>query len=385
MGANVASDVLVTGTAVCSPAGEGVAATLAALLAGRRAEADAPDFVPSFEGLPIRRREANRLTRADALGVAAAGRAALEAGLGDDEALAADAALFVGTSKDLGSYDDFLDLLPDLPAGATESESLAAIVDRATGVMSPFFLLDCMPNLALHYVATMFGIRGENSCFTGLGCAGAEALAQLAATVARGDARLGVALGFDRMLDPLNQTRLLAQWPAGPAGADAPVFTGGAGAIVLEQADHARARGARVRGRLLGVGAASDARAEGPDGPAGAVRAAIAAALAGAAPLHGGELAFVVAAGDSADGLTEVVGASLQRADVPVVAWGGALGQLLSATAPVAVALALEGLERGAISSGDGTPLAVPGAAAMVVSLGLRGQAHAFILARKDQ
>ena len=342
------------------------------------------EALPSFEGLPIRRREANRLTPADALGVATAGRAALEAGLGGDPALAAGAALFVGTSKDLGSYDDFLELLPDLPADASESESLAAIVDRATGVMSPFFLLDCMPNLALHYVASMFGIRGENSCFTGLGCAGAEALAQVAGTVAAGHARLGLAAGFDRMLDPFNHSRVVAQWRLAVGVSDVPVFAGGAGAIVLEEAGHAHARGAAVRGRLLGAASAGRPQPPYGDPSTDAAVAAIRGALADSG-LRAAELAFVVAGGRRAARQADAIAEALDGADVPVTAWEGALGHLLSAAAPVEVALALECLERGAIpASGGGTPLAISGSAAIVLSLGIRGQAHAFILGRKD-
>ncbi len=378
------AELLVTGAAICTPAGDRVDATLAALLAGRVARAGGDEPSPSFDGLPIRRRDANRLTRADALGVATAGRAALEAGLGSDPALAAEAALFVGTSKDLGSYDDFLELLPDLPADASEAASLAAIVDRATGVMSPFFLLDCMPNLALHYVASMFGIRGENSCFTGLGCAGAEALAQVAGTVAAGHARVGVAAGFDRMLDPFNHSRVLAQWRLAAGGEGVPAFPGGAGAIVLEEAGHARARGASVRGRLLG--AASAGRPQPPYGEpsADAALAAVRGALADAG-LEPGELAFVVAGGHGAPGPGDAIAEVLDGVDVPVTAWSGGLGRLLSAGAPVEVALALECLERGVIAlSGGGAPLPISGRGAMVLSLGIRGQAHAFILARKD-
>jgi 3-oxoacyl-(acyl-carrier-protein) synthase len=83
-----------------------------------------------------------------------------------------------------------------------------------------------------------------------------------------------------------------------------------------------------------------------------------------------------------------------------VTAWKGGLGHLLSAAAPVEVALALACLERGVLPTAlgswvvppagrslnfaIGSPIPLSGAAAMVLSLGLRGQAHAFILGRKD-
>lgn len=409
---------MITGAAAVTPLGESVAETFDGLLAGRSATRDdaGGNGAPlSFDGLPIRRREANRLTRADALAVVSAGRAAVDAGLADDPATAAGAALYLGTSKDVGSYEDFIELLPELPSDPFASVSLAAIVERASGMMSPFFLLDCMPNLAMHYVATMFGIRGDNCCFTALGCAGADAVQRVLREVAGGGTEVGVAGGFDRLSDPFNQDRLLAQWfltDERPSVEDdyrpfhrspgLPVFADGAGALVLEEREHARARCAPICGRLLG--AAGTFNAGPPYGPGGAtaIRAAVGAALSDAG-LAAGELAFVVASGQGAwqvdlaeaEALREVLGG----APVPITAWKGATGHLMSAAAPVELAVALECLERRTVAplagpdpfGGDGAlrfvlgePAPIEGAFALVLSLGLRGQAHAFVVGSRD-
>jgi 3-oxoacyl-[acyl-carrier-protein] synthase II len=418
-------EVVITGLAAITPLGDSVPATLDALLEGACAEFEPSGHgpAPSFEGLPIRRREAKRLTRADSLAVVAAGRAAVQAGLADDPAGVEAAALYLGTSKDLGSYEEFLELLPAIDAGAPESVSLAAIVEQANGLMSPFFLLDCMPNLAMHYVATMFGIRGDNCCFTGLGCAGAEAVERVARAIAGGTAELGLAGGFDRLSDPFNRSRLLAQWfladdPA-PLGEGyrpfhqapgCPVFVDGAGALVLEEGEHARRRGAEIHGRLLAVASAC---VPGPPygvTAGGAIRSAVAAALSDAG-LAADELAFVVASGqgerrvDAAE--AQALRGALGGAPVPITAWKGGTGHLMSAAAPVELGVALACLQRGVLAPLAGatartcehgapvacehgslrfalTPIAVDGAAAMVISLGVRGQAHAFILGRKD-
>lgn len=391
--------VVITATAAITPLGESVAATFEALLDVAFADAQAlrQTAAPSFDGLPIRRREANRLTRADGLAVAAAGRAAVAARLGDDPATARDAALYLGTSKDLGSYEEFLELLPEIDAGAPEGATLAAIVEQSRGLMSPFFLLDCMPNLAMHYVATMFGIRGDNCCFTGLGCAGAEAVERVGREVARGRCAIGIAGGFDRMSDPFNRSRLLAQWfladdpvpedepyrPWDPVPG-CPVFADGAGALVLEGAEHARRREAEVHGRLLAVASAWAGAPPYGTTTAGRIRAAVDAALSDAG-LSAGELAFVVASGQGARRVdtaeAEALHDALGGTSVPVTAWKGRLGHLMSAAAPVELSLALECLHRGILAP-DG--IAVDGAAALVVSLGVRGQVHAFILGRRD-
>jgi 3-oxoacyl-[acyl-carrier-protein] synthase II len=410
-------EVVVTGVAAITPLGDSVPATLDALLGGACAEfepaGDGP--APSFDGLPIRRREAKRLTRADGLAVAAAGRAAVQAGLADDPASAASAALYLGTSKDLGSYEEFLELLPEIDADAPESVSLGAIVERADGLMSPFFLLDCMPNLAMHYVATMFGIRGDNCCFTGLGCAGAEAVERVARAITGGTAELGLAGGFDRLSDPFNRSRLLAQWfladdppPLGEGyrplhqAPGCPVFVDGAGALVLEEGDHARRRGAEIHGRLLAVASACVPGPPYGGAPGGAIRSVVAAALSDAG-LAADELAFVVASGQGAIRVdaaeAEALRAALGGAPVPITAWKGGTGHLMSAAAPVELGLALACLDRRTLAPLAGgaaepcaqdslrfalAPLEVDGAAAMVISLGVRGQAHAFILGRKD-
>ena len=417
-------ELVLTGACAITPAGDAASVILDALLEGDPVTAEQAPPPVSFDGLPIARRDARRLTRADALAVAAAGRAATESGFACDPLEAERAALFLGTSKDLGSYDEFLELLPEIPDDADEADVLAAIVDRATGMMSPFFLLDCMPNLAMHYVATMFGIRGENCCFTVLGCAGAEAVAQAAAAIGDGRADVGIAGGFDRLTDPLNQSRLLAQWflAEDPAEADGyrphepepgfPIFADGAGALVLEERRHALARDAAIRGRLLGIGSAFSPQPPYGEPSAAAILAAARSALAQAG-LEPGELAFVVASGQGAPRLDDVEAAALGEllagTTVPVTAWKGGLGHLLSAAAPVELAVAFECLElvvvaqmAGAFAPATGpaspvagnrggvprflvgSPARISGSAAMLVSLGLRGQAHAFILGRKD-
>jgi 3-oxoacyl-[acyl-carrier-protein] synthase II len=127
----------------------------------------------------------------------------------------------------------------------------------------------------------------------------------------------------------------------------------GAAVVVVEEAGHAARRGARVRGRLLGVGAAADAvHMTAPDRDGGGAARAIAAALAdaGIAPAS---VDFVSAHGTGTPYNDAMEAVALERVfgrrRVPVNSIKGAIGHTLGAAGAFEAVLCLETLARGVV------------------------------------
>ncbi|PYR92482.1 MAG: hypothetical protein DMF84_13325 [Acidobacteria bacterium] len=139
--------------------------------------------------------------------------------------------------------------------------------------MLPLWLLRHIPNLAAAHISIALDAQGPSNTIT-TGCvSGANALGEAARLVARGAADIILAGGADARVSPLAMLRyrdlgwLATRDDIDPAAVSAPFdaaaagfVTGeGAGVMVLEALDHARARGARVYAELAGYGAANDA------------------------------------------------------------------------------------------------------------------------------
>jgi 3-oxoacyl-[acyl-carrier-protein] synthase II len=160
------------------------------------------------------------------------------------------------------------------------------------GAVSAYALPGSLPNMAAGWVSMRTGARGPLFTPTTACAASSQAVGDAFRTIQRGDADVMLAGGSDSLIHPLviagfSSIRALSTRNDAPALASRPfdrdrdgfVLAEGAGVLVLETLEMARARGARIYAEVLGYGLSADANhptASSSDGPARAMRLALA-------------------------------------------------------------------------------------------------------------
>lgn len=266
--------VVVTGLGCISPVGNTVAESWASLLAGRSGigaitHFDAGAFACQFAGEVkgfnigdyIPEKEARHMDRFIHLGLAAADQAVRDAGLPTGEALSLEQAERIGCN--IGSGIGGLPLI---------EQTHADYVGRGPRRISPFFVPASIINMISGHASIRFGYKGPNlatvtACTTGL-----HAIGVSARLIAHGDADAMVAGGAEATISPLGlggfaAARALSTRNDDPQTASRPwdrdrdgfVLGEGAGVLVLEEYEHAKARGARIYAELAGFGMSGDA------------------------------------------------------------------------------------------------------------------------------
>jgi 3-oxoacyl-[acyl-carrier-protein] synthase II len=171
-------------------------------------------------------------------------------------------------------------------------ETHAELMQRGPRRISPFFVPASIINMISGHMSILYGMKGPNlavvtACTTGL-----HAVGQSARLIEYGDADVMVAGGAEATISPLGvggfaAARALSTRNDDPATASRPwdrdrdgfVLGEGAGALVLEEYEHARARGARIYCELTGFGMSGDAfhvTAPNLDGPRRCMQSALA-------------------------------------------------------------------------------------------------------------
>lgn len=285
-------DVVVTGLGATTPLGGDVDALWEGLLAGRsgvrriddliaaKKHADelptkiaAPMAVSPADVLP--RVQARRMDRCQQAALVAAQQAWTHAGTPEVDPVRL--AVVIGTG--IGGVTTLLDQ-DDL------------MEEKGPGKVSPLTVPMLMPNGPAAWVSLEFGARAGVYTPVSACASGAEALAFAARLIRSGEADVVIAGGAEAAIAPLTiagfaQARTLSKRNDDPTRASRPFDVGrdgfvlgeGAGALILERADFAAARGARLLGRLAGWGVTADAHhITGPDPTgAGQIRAMLAA------------------------------------------------------------------------------------------------------------
>jgi 3-oxoacyl-[acyl-carrier-protein] synthase II len=157
-----------------------------------------------------------------------------------------------------------------------------------------------LPDMSAGQVAIMMGFRGPNFCVVSACATGSNAIGEAAEIIKRGDADVMLAgsteAGLTRFgLAAFHRVGAVSTRNDEPERASRPfdidrdgfVFGEGAGMLVLETLEHARARGATIQAELAGYGTSADAvhiSAPAPDGAGAAMAMRTALAKAGAVP-----------------------------------------------------------------------------------------------------
>ena len=281
--------VVVTGLGVISPVGNTVEEAWSNILAGRSGIApitkfDASTFSTKIAGevkgfdisayLPAK--DARRMDHFVHYGIAAGVQAVRDAGL-DINQLDADR---IGVA--IGSGIGGLPLIE-----STKDDYLAGGARK----ISPFFVPGSIINMISGNLSILCGFKGPNfsvvtACTTGL-----HAIGVAARTIEYGDAEVMVAGGSESCVSPLGvggfcAARALSTRNDDPATASRPwdkdrdgfVLGEGAGVMVLEEYEHAKARGAKIYAELTGFGMSGDAyhmTAPDMDGPKRCMQSAL--------------------------------------------------------------------------------------------------------------
>jgi 3-oxoacyl-[acyl-carrier-protein] synthase II len=281
--------VVVTGLGLISPVGNDVTSGWANLIAGRSGigritRFDASAFPAQIAGevknfsagdwMPSK--EARHFDTFIHYGIAASSQAIKDAGLSVDTIPADRIGVIVGSG--IGG-------LPMI------EDNHAEYTSRGVRRISPFFVPGSIINMVSGQVSIMFGFQGPNYAVVSACTTGLHSIGDAGRLIEYGDADVMVAGGTEATVSPLGvggfcAARALSTRNDDPETASRPwdrdrdgfVLGEGAGVLVLEEYEHARRRGARIYGEIVGYGMSADAfhiTAPDREGPTRGMRAAL--------------------------------------------------------------------------------------------------------------
>jgi len=262
--------VVVTGVGLVSPLGIGTDETWRALVAGRSGAAPITLFdaqqhstrfaceVKGFDPLRfIDKKDVKKVDRFIQFAIAAADFAVADSGLEITAELAPRVGVYIGSG--IGGF-------------ATIEREHSELLKGGPRRVSPFFIPAAIVNLASGWVSIRTGAKGPNSATATACTSGAHAVGDSFRLIQRGDAVAMIAGGSEAAITPLGvggfcAMRALSTRNDAPEKASRPfdkdrdgfVIGEGSGIVVLEELEHARARGARVYAELVGYGMSGDA------------------------------------------------------------------------------------------------------------------------------
>jgi len=277
--------VVVTGLGCISPVGNTVADAWSNLQAGQSGiglitKFDATNFACKIAGEVkgfdlasyVNSKEARTMDTFIHYGIAAAVQAVADAGLPTGEGLSDELACRIGCM--IGSGIGGLPLIEDTHAELTS---------RGPRRISPFFVPASIINMISGHVSIRFGFKGPNLAIVTACTTGLHNIGDAGRMIEYGDADVMVAGGSEATISPLGvggfaAMRALSTRNDDPKTASRPwdkdrdgfVLGEGAGVMVLEAYEHAKARGAKIYAELAGFGMSADAghmTAPNMDGP----------------------------------------------------------------------------------------------------------------------
>ncbi|MBT0726613.1 beta-ketoacyl-ACP synthase II [Rosenbergiella australiborealis] len=262
--------VVVTGLGMLSPVGNTVESTWNSLLAGQSGinlidHFDTSSYATHFAGLVkdfncdeiISRKEQRKMDMFIQYGVVAGVQALQDSGIEVTE----QNAHRIGAA--IGSGIGGLGLI---------EENHAALAKGGPRKISPFFVPSTIVNMVAGHLTIMHGLKGPSICIATACTSGVHNIGHAARMIAYNDADVMIAGGAEKGSTPLGvggfgAARALSTRNDNPQAASRPwdkdrdgfVLGDGAGVLVLEEYEHAKARGAKIYAELVGFGMSSDA------------------------------------------------------------------------------------------------------------------------------
>lgn len=289
--------VVITGMGIVSPVGCGIEHAWKNIVAGRSGVRKIEDFDASelpcqIAGVPVRGtdagmfnpdtvvepREQRKMDKCILYAVVAADEAVRDAGLdtytGDMDRVG------VSVGSGIGGLN-------------TIYENCIELANNGPRHISPFFIPKCIINMAAGHISIKYGLRGPNVAMVTACATGAHSIGEGARLIQHGDADIMVCGGSEGAVGKIgvagfSAMKALSTRNDDPAHASRPwdkdrdgfVMSEGAGVLVLEEYEHAVARGAKIYAEVAGYGLSGDAYhitapATGGEGGARAMMAAL--------------------------------------------------------------------------------------------------------------
>ncbi|HIF9207345.1 TPA: beta-ketoacyl-ACP synthase II [Photobacterium damselae] len=262
--------VVVTGMGMLTPVGNTVEDSWKALLSGTSGIStiehfDVTGFATQFAGMVkdfncedyMSRKDARKMDLFIQYGIAAGVQALKDSGIEVTDENAARIGVAIGSG--IGG-------LGLIEAGHQ------ALMEKGPRKISPFFVPSTIVNMIAGHMSIMFGLRGPNIAISTACTTGLHNIGHAARMIAYGDADAMVAGGAEKASTPLGMggfaaAKALSTRNDDPQAASRPwdkdrdgfVLGDGAGVMVLEEYEHAKARGAKIYAEIVGFGMSGDA------------------------------------------------------------------------------------------------------------------------------
>lgn len=277
--------VVVTGVGLVTPLGTGVEKTWSALCAGKSGIGPITRFDAGEVGVTIAaevkdfqvedhidKKVAKHLDLFVQYAVAAAGEALRNAGLRITE----ENAPRIGSIMGCG--------LGGLP---TIEKYHQVALEKGTKRITPFFIPMVIPNMGAGQISIIYGTKGPNLCLTTACAAGTHAVGEAFRSIVNDECDVAITGGSESVICPLavggfHAMKALSTRNDQPEKASRPfdrdrdgfIISEGAGVLILEELEHAKARGAEIYAEVAGYGLSSDGyhMAAPPEDGNGAVR-----------------------------------------------------------------------------------------------------------------
>jgi len=266
---SVGRRVVVTGVGLVTPLGTGVEKTWSALCAGVSGIGPITRFDASEVGVNIAaevkdfqvedhidKKVAKHLDLFVQYAVAAAGEALRNADLQITEENAPRIASIMGCG------------LGGLP---TIEKYHQVAMEKGTKRITPFFIPMVIPNMGAGQISIIYGTRGPNLCLTTACAAGTHAVGEAFRSIVNDECDVAITGGSESVICPLavggfHAMKALSTRNDQPEKASRPfdrdrdgfIISEGAGVLILEELEHAKARGARIYAEVAGYGLSSD-------------------------------------------------------------------------------------------------------------------------------
>lgn len=290
--------VVVTGMGMLTPLGNTVESSWKALVSGQSGiqtieHFDTTGFATKFAGMVknfncedfISKKDARKMDLFIQYGIAASVQAIQDSGIDVTEQNAHRIGVAIGSG--IGGL------------GLIESNHVLYLAKGARKI-SPFFVPSTIINMIAGHVSIKYGLRGPNIAIATACTTGLHNIGHAARMIAYGDADVMVAGGAEKASTELGMggfasAKALSSRNDNPQAASRPwdrdrdgfVLGDGAGIMVIEEYEHAKARGAKIYAELLGFGMSGDAyhmTTPTPDGSGGALAMSAAIRDAGITP-----------------------------------------------------------------------------------------------------